>query len=35
MNVRDGAPDLALQMIGFVRDEYDAMATHFLKPVAG
>ena len=35
MNVRDGAPNLALQMTGFVWDEYDAMATHFLKPAAG
>ena len=35
LHVRDGAPDLALQMAGFVRDEYDVMAPQFLKPAAG
>ena len=35
LHVRDGAPDLALQAAGFVRDEYDVMAQQFLKPAAG
>lgn len=35
LHVRDGAPDLALQMARFVRDEYDVMAPQFLKPAAG
>ena len=34
LRVRDGAPDLALQMAGFVRDEYDVIAPQFLKPAA-
>ena len=35
LHVRDGQPDLALQMTGFVRGEYDVIAPQFLKPAAG
>ena len=35
LHVRAGAPDLALQMAGFVRDEYEVMAQQFLNPAAG
>ena len=35
LHVRDGAPNLALEMAGFLRDEYDVMAPQFLTPANG